>query len=206
MLSGAASGSQRSFPGGHAMLLFSELVCSSGCCGPSDPRISSRCRAEECCTVLFSAALQRSLCHGDVCVCGGVSPGSCSLCSWTLRSAWPRSGETAGTTLVPTLQQGCTAWGRWEVDAPSCLGHTLRGKLHHAIWVSSLQDSCNAENLYSHGEKLSLLGYMGRRGTTSLPTSLAPGKGQELSDRLQSLHSQPCSTCRAQGAAAEGIW
>lgn len=72
MLSGAASGSQRSFPGGHAVLLFSELVCSSGCCGPSNPRTRSRCRAEECCTVLFSAALQGSLCHGDVCVLGGV--------------------------------------------------------------------------------------------------------------------------------------
>lgn len=48
--------------------------------------------------------------------------GSCSPCSWTLRSAWPRSGETAGAAHVPTLQQGCTACGRWEGRCTQLLG------------------------------------------------------------------------------------
>lgn len=119
-----------------------------------------------------------------------LAPRLCPLCS---KSAQPGGG---GRLMHPA------AWG-----TPFEANYTMQYGCHHCrIWVSSLQDACNAENLYSHGEKLSLLGYMGRRGTTSLPTSLASGKGQELSDRLQSLHSQPCSTCRAQGAAAEGIW
>lgn len=33
--------------------------------GPVTPQQADRGRAEECCTLLFSAALQGSLCHGD---------------------------------------------------------------------------------------------------------------------------------------------
>lgn len=216
MLSGAASGSQRSFPGGHAVLLFSELVCSRGCCGPSDPRTSRRCTAEECCTVLFSAALQGSLCHGDVCVCvwgRGCPQGAAHRVPGLSGVPAQGLGKRLAPRLCPPCSKGAQPGGGGRLMHPAAWGtpfeanYTMQYGCHHCrIWVSSLQDSCNAENLYSHGEKLSLLGYMGRRGTTSLPTSLAPGKGQELSDRLQSLHSQPCSTCRAQGAAAERIW